>query len=327
MSDGDRPAESASRVVPMRGRSGSRRPRPLVSPGEVARRLAALERQVEDALGAERVGRGTALLERAVEDALGAYAHGRAWLATQAAGLTTSLVGEVSLATLSRYWWRVDVVGRERLPAGPALVVSNRGSSLLPYDAFMAAVALGAGESRAVRPFVDEWLMSLPLLGSALEGLGAERVSPGRVRRSLDAGETAIVFPEGREAVARPYAEAYRVGRFTRAGVLRLALETGVPIVPVGIIGVDEVHPVLARLPLPRLLSVLGVPALPITPTLVPLPTKWRLFVGDPLDTAARHRPSDARDPAIVRALATQVRERLQGLVSDGLRRRRSIFL
>lgn len=327
MSEGDRPAEAASRVVPLRGRSGPRRPGPLLSPGEVARRLAALERQVEEALGAERVGRGTVFFERAVEDVLGAYAEGRAWLATQAAGLTTSLLGELSLATLSRYWWRVDVVGRERLPAGPALVVANRGSSLLPYDAFMAAVALGAGEPRTVRPFVDEWLMALPLLGSTLEGLGAERVSPGRVRRALDADETAIVFPEGREAVARPYAEAYRVGKFTRAGVLRLALETGVPIVPVGIIGVDEVHPVLARLPLPRVLSVLGVPALPVTPTLVPLPTKWRLFVGDPLDTASRHRPSDARDPAIVRTLAIQVRERLQGLVSDGLRRRRSIFL
>src|SRR5258705_326381 len=169
MSDGDRPAETAPRVITLRGRSGPRRVPPLLSPGEVARRLAALERQVEDALG-------------------------------------------------------------------------------------------------------------------------AERVSPGRVRRALDAGETAIVFPEGREAVARPYAEAYRVGRFTRAGVLRLALEAGVPIVPVGIIGVDEVHPVLARLALPRVLSGLGGAALPVTPTLLPLPTKGRLFVGDPLYTALRHR-------------------------------------
>jgi 1-acyl-sn-glycerol-3-phosphate acyltransferase len=135
-----------------------------------------------------------------------------------------------------------------------------------------------------------------------------------------------VVFPEGREAVARPYAEAYRVGRFSRAGVIRVAIETGVPIVPVAIIGVDEVHPVVARLALPRILSMLGVPALPVTPTLVPLPTRWTLFVGDPLDTAASHRPAEARDPAVVRAVATRVRERLQGLVSSGLRRRRSLF-
>ena len=327
MSEGDRPAEPA-RVVPMRGRSGPRRVPPLLAPGEVARRLAALERQVEDALGAERIGRGTVRLERAVEDVLGAYATGRAWLAGQTAGLASGLVGEVSLTALRRYWWRVDVVGIERIPPGPVLVVANRGSTLLPYDALMAAVTLGAaGTPRRVRPFVDEWLMGLPLVGTALQALGAQSFSPGRVRRALGSGDTAVVFPEGREAVARPYTEAYRVGRFTRAGLLRLALEASVPIVPVGIIGVDEVHPVLARIALPRVLSILGVPALPVTPTLVPLPTKWKLFVGDPLDIAARHRPDAARDAAVVRGLATQVRERLQGLVSDGLRRRRSIFL
>jgi len=327
MSEGDRPAESA-RVLPLHGRPGPRKVPPLLSPGEVARRLAALERQVEDVLGAERLARGTVRLERALDDVLGAYFAGRAWLAEETAGLTSSLVGEVSLAALRRYWWRVDVVGRERLPAGPALVVANRGSSLLPYDALMAAVALGASETRRrVRPFVDEWLMGLPLVGGALQALGAEPVSRARVHRALALGETAIVFPEGRDAVARSYTEAYRVCRFTRAGVLRTALEMGVPIVPVGIIGVDEVHPVLARIALPRALAILGIPAVPVTPALVPLPTKWKLFVGDPLDTAARHRPDDARDPAIMRALATQVRERLQGLVSDGLGRRRSIFL
>jgi 1-acyl-sn-glycerol-3-phosphate acyltransferase len=327
MGEGDRPAESA-RVLPLHARSAPRRTVPLLSPGDVARRLAALERQVEDALGAERVARGTVRIERAIDDALGAWFAGRAWLAAQTAGLTSSFVGELSLAALRRYWWRVDVVGRERLPAGPVLVVANRGSSLLPYDALMAAVALGAdAPARIVRPFVDEWLMSLPVVGAALEGLGAERVGRARVRRALDEGETAIVFPEGRDAVARAYTDAYRVGRFTRGGVLRTALEARVPIVPVGIIGVDEVHPVLARITLPRVLSTLGVPALPITPTLLPLPTKWRLFVGDPLDVASRHPPGDAHDAAAIRTLATQVRERLQGLVSDGLRRRRSIFL
>jgi 1-acyl-sn-glycerol-3-phosphate acyltransferase len=330
MGEGDRPAETASRVIPLRTRSGPRRVPQLLSPGDVARRLAALERQVEDALGAERVGRGSLLLERAMDDVLDAYTSTRSWLAEQTAGLaSSSILGELSLTALRRWWWRVDVVGRERIPFGPVVVVANRGSTLLPYDALMAAVALGASarEPRGMRPFVDEWLMDLPFVGPALDALGAERASPLHVRRALDAGEIAIVFPEGRDAVARPYTQAYRVGRFTRMGLLRVAIETGLPIVPIGLIGVDEVHPVLARVPLPRLLATLGIPALPVTPTVVPLPTKWRLFVGDPLDTAAHHRPDDARDPAAVRALANQVRERLQGLVSDGLRRRRSLFL
>ncbi len=323
----ERPADTASRVIPLRARSRARR-LPLLSAGDVARRLAALERQVEEALGTERVGRGTVLVERMLEDALSAYMSGRTWLAEQSAGLAAGVLGELSLAGLRRWWWRVDVVGRERIPHGPVLVVANRGSSLLPYDALMTAVSLGVGahEARSVRPFVDEWLVGLPLLGAALHALGAERASPARLRRSIDAGETAIVFPEGRDAVARPYAQAYRIGRFTRTSLLGVAIEAGIPIVPVGIIGVDEVHPVVARIPLPRMLASLGVPALPLTPTLLPLPTKWTLFVGDPLDTASRHRPNDARDAGVVRALGHQVRERLQALVSDGVRRRRSFF-
>src|SRR5262245_23501804 len=147
MSEGDRPADTAARVIPMRGRTGPRRMPQLLSPGEVARRLAALERQVEAALGAERVGRGSMLLETAMDDVVGAYSATRAWLAEQTGGLGSTLVGSVSLAALRRWWWRVDVVGRERIPAGPVLVVANRGSALLPYDALMAAAALGGDEA------------------------------------------------------------------------------------------------------------------------------------------------------------------------------------
>jgi len=92
--------------------------------------------------------------------------------------------------------------------------------------------------------------------------------------------------------------------------------------VPVAVIGADEVHPVLWRLE--GLGRMLGLPALPITPALVPLPTKWTVHVGEPLHVPQRTAASLGRDE---RALRVQVRERLQGLVSDGLRRRRGLFV
>ena len=58
----------------------------------------------------------------------------------------------------------------------------------------------------------------------------------------------------------------------------------------------------------------------------MPLPTKWRLHFGEPLDVAARYAPTAATDTRAVGGLVDQVRERLQGLVVEGLRRRRSIF-
>ena len=103
---------------------------------------------------------------------------------------------------------------------------------------------------------------------------------------------------------------------------------------PIGlqVIGAEEVHPVIARLDLPG--QLLGLPTLPVTPTfpwlglwgLVPLPTKWTLLFGEPLDVAARHGASDASDATRVARLRDQVRERLQALVLEGLRRRRSLF-
>jgi len=54
------------------------------------------------------------------------------------------------------------------------------------------------------------------------------------------------------------------------------------------------------------------------------LPTKWTVHVGEPLHVTQRMAASLGRDE---RALRVQVRERLQGLVSDGLRRRRGLFV
>ena len=93
---------------------------------------------------------------------------------------------------------------------------------------------------------------------------------------------------------------------------------------PVAVIGADEVHPVLWRL---EVGGILGLPALPITPALIPLPTKWTVHVGEPLHVPQGTAATLGRDVGTLRALRVQVRERLQGLVSDGLRRRRGLFV
>jgi hypothetical protein len=61
----------------------------------------------------------------------------------------------------------------------------------------------------------------------------------------------------------------------------------------------------------------------PVTPALLPLPTKWTIHVGEPLDPRGR---GDV-DAQAMRRLGTRVRERLQGLVSDGLGRRHGLFV
>jgi 1-acyl-sn-glycerol-3-phosphate acyltransferase len=152
-------------------------------------------------------------------------------------------------------------------------------------------------------------------------------------RKLLEREEAVIVLPEGDDALAKPWGQRYRLGSFGRAGFARAAIQTGASIVPVGVIGAEETHPVLARIDAPA--RLLGLPALPLTPTfpwlglggLVPLPTKWTVHFGDPIDVAATHPPEDASRPAAVRQVRDQARERVQALVLEGLRRRRGVFV
>ena len=320
-------ADPTSRIVRLPGVRRARGLLPLTSPVEVARRLAALERQVEKALGApESRGMSWTALERVLDRSLDGYGLlQRALRGERKAGAE---VAEVPLDVLYRWWWRIDVIGRERLPRrGPVLVVANRGGSLMPYEAFMLARAFTSGHDngRIARPLADEWLMRLPVVGPALASLGALPATPAGARAVLGAGALAIAFPEGPGAVAKPFSHRYRLAPFSRGSLLRLAAEMGAAIVPVAVIGADEVHPVLWRLE--GFGRMLGLPALPITPALVPLPTKWTVHVGEPLHVPQRTAATLGRDGRALRALRVQVRERLQGLVSDGLRRRRGLFV
>jgi 1-acyl-sn-glycerol-3-phosphate acyltransferase len=103
---------------------------------------------------------------------------------------------------------------------------------------------------------------------------------------------------------------------------MRLALESGVPVVPVAVVGAEEQSPALADLrPLARLLSM---PAFPITPLFFPfpLPTRHRIWFGEPL----RFEGSpEAEDPEIDEKVE-RVRAAVAGLLAKGLAARQGIF-
>jgi 1-acyl-sn-glycerol-3-phosphate acyltransferase len=322
---------------------GGARPAPSQphSPREVARRLAALERRVERALAGADARGGGERLRLVVDRTFSALATARRLSAHDvrlAAEGWTMVARDVErdlaralLDVLYRWWWRVEPVGLDRVPpTGPVVVVANRGGALVPYEALMiqAALAIAQPARRRARPVVDDWLARLPVLGATLRATGAIRA--GTVRRHLGAGEAVVVCPEA--GPPKTFRQRYRLAPFGRAPFARIAIETGTPIVPVAVIGSEESEPVLARIDVGG--RLLGLPPVPITPTfpwlgvagLVPLPTKWLLLVGEPLDVAAQHAASVARDAAAVAALREQVRERLQALVLEGLRRRRSVF-
>jgi 1-acyl-sn-glycerol-3-phosphate acyltransferase len=339
--DGRDPHEPGAPLRVYRG-GRTRAPRlPPASPREVARRLSALERRVERALGAAGTRAASGERLRLVADrTLAAFASVRRLTLGdlgEATGGWTMLARTFErdmtaalLEALYRWWWRVEAIGLDHVPSdGRVLLVANRSAAPLPYEAFMIRLALASAVRREAHPLIDDEVAGLPVLGAALGALGAIR-GGAALRRRLGNDGAVIVSPES--GPPKRFRQRYRLASFGRASFARVAIETGTPIVPVAVIGAEETHPVLARLDLPG--RLLGLPTLPITPTfpwlglagLVPLPTKWLLLAGEPLDVAARHSRTAAGDAGAVGRLRDQVRERLQALVLEGLRRRRSLF-
>jgi 1-acyl-sn-glycerol-3-phosphate acyltransferase len=240
------------------------------------------------------------------------------------------------LEFLYERWWRVELRGTQHVPRGArVLLVANHSGGFLPYDGLMLAHALRTrlpDGGREVRPLIEDFVYGLPWVGPLLTRLGAVRASAGNVERLL-AGEHAVaVFPEGVKGVGKYYRDRYRLQRFARGGFVALALRTGAPIVPVAIIGGEEIHPVIAKWQ--WLARALQLPYFPVTPTfpwlgalgLVPLPTKWHIVFGTPLDFAAEHGRDAATDDLLVNRLKEQVRERIQRMVVEALRTRDSVF-
>jgi 1-acyl-sn-glycerol-3-phosphate acyltransferase len=151
------------------------------------------------------------------------------------------------------------------------------------------------------------------------------------VDRLLAAGEVVGVWPEGYKGVGKRYSERYRLQRFGRGGFVAAALRAGAPIVPVAIVGSEEIYPLLGDLsPVARLF---GLPYMPVTPTFpwlgplgaIPLPSKWVMEFGAPIETAS-FGPEAADDPGLVLDLTDQVRETIQAALPRLLEQRGSVF-
>jgi len=142
----------------------------------------------------------------------------------------------------------------------------------------------------------------------------------------LSAGNLLAVFPEGLKGVGKLFRERYRLARFGRGGFVRLAREAQAPLLPVAIVGAEEIHPVVGKIT--ALAEPLGIPYIPITPTfpwlgplgLLPMPTKWTIQIGPPIAP-----PSRGDEPGTTRA-AEEVRQCIDSMIADLLAQRRSII-
>ena len=233
---------------------------------------------------------------------------------------------------LYRDWFRTEVTGLEHVPAdGAGLVVGNH-SGTVALDALILSTALHDRHPahRYLRLLGADLVFRMPVVSEIARKTGGTVACNPDAERLLGNGELVGVFPEGFKGVGKLYADRYKLQRFGRGGFVSAALRTGTPIVPVAIVGGEEIYPMLADIkPLARLLKL---PYFPVTPTfpwlgplgMVPLPSKWLIEFCPPIPTA--HLRDAADDPLVVFNLADQVRETIQQTLHKLLERRPDPF-
>jgi 1-acyl-sn-glycerol-3-phosphate acyltransferase len=231
-------------------------------------------------------------------------------------------------------WWRVETEGIRNVPAhGRALLVANHAGSLFPFDATMMTMAIMKEHPlpRWPRFMVLDWAFVLPFVSSFMRRCGGVPASPHNATRLLGEDELVMAFPEGVKGTGKPFSQRYRVQRFGRGGFVEIALRTGAPIVPVAVVGSEEIYPKLAESP--TLARAIGAPFVPITPTfpwlgplgLVPLPSRWRIEFCEPIDASGLGAAA-ADDRRVVFDLSEQVRETIQDKLYENLLARGSAF-
>jgi 1-acyl-sn-glycerol-3-phosphate acyltransferase len=212
-----------------------------------------------------------------------------------------------------RAWVSPRFYGLENIPAeGPVMLVGNH--SMVPLDVYLLNQELRRRYGRVLRGLGDDALMSPAFIRRYVQWHGGVRGSRENCLDLLAHGEMILVLPGGTREALRLKNERYVLKWDRRIGFARMAIEAGVPIVPIAMVGandaydviIDGQHPLMAPLrrygerqprpnPAPPLFRGLG-------PTLIPKPKRFYFSAGSPID-AAQWRDTDDRAAELQRVV------------------------
>ncbi len=236
--------------------------------------------------------------------------------------------GLASMMAMTRFlyevYFRVESHGLEHVPAsGPAVLAVNH-SGLIPLDAMMVGTDLvrNSPGGRTPKIVMDYFVPNLPWVGRSFIRAGGISGSRGNVHAVLEQGQLLVVFPEGTPGIGKPFSERYHLKPF-REGHAEMAIRHRAPIVPTAVIGAEESWPQAFRV---DGVPAFGSPYVPVPAIPLPLPVKFTIYYGEPIDIPGRTTADDADDPELVAAIAAEVQAAVQKLIDDGLARRKGLF-
>ncbi len=239
---------------------------------------------------------------------------------------------------LMDYWFRMDVEGWENIPEAPVLLVGIHSGAPFVWDAWTVGIQWWRhfGRRRQLHGTAHDALMATPGVGAYFRRMGVIPARADSMASALAAGHDVVLWPGGERDSLRHWTKRDQATLAGRSGFVRLAIRSGVPIVPISTVGGPDAMPVLATgRRLARWLALDKVARLKlfpialqapwgISPALlpeIPLPTKIRTAFGEPIELDSD--PERARDDDYVTEKYDEVEDAIQRGMDRLVRRRR----
>jgi 1-acyl-sn-glycerol-3-phosphate acyltransferase len=224
-----------------------------------------------------------------------------------------------ALGFLYKTYFRVRAYGLEHVPRrGRAMLVGNHSGGVAVDGAMViASMFFEMAPPRLAQGMVEKFINKVPFWSQWSNRTGQFTGLPEHAIQLLKDDRLVMVFPEGAKGTAKLYKERYSLVGFG-TGFVRLALQTGTPIVPFAFIGGGEAIPtVMNSYALGR---VMGAPYVPITPygVALPLPVRLEVHYGEPL----RFAGTGCEDDEVIQGYVDEVKARIAALIDVGRRHR-----
>ena len=229
-----------------------------------------------------------------------------------------------AMALVYDHYLRVTTFDVANVPSvGPAILVGNH-SGGIAFDAAMAltSLLLEPDVPRHAHGMVEYFLSSWPFASTWLARTGQFRGTPEHAERLLRDGRLLMVFPEGARGTGKLFSQRYQLERFG-TGFMRLALQTGAPVIPFAFVGGEEAFPTMLHLR--GLARLVRAPYVPVPPQLVPvpLPIACQLYYGEPMYFEGDGRETDE----VIAGHVSRVRNVIRRLIERGRAARPNDFM
>lgn len=216
---------------------------------------------------------------------------------------------------------RVTTEGTDNIPKkGPCIIIGNH-SGYMGFDALMLGHQIHLSTQRVPRIIAHKLWFLHPKISVHAQKMGLVSANLENGLKVLKKNQPLLLFPEGEEGNFKVTKYRYRLRRFRR-GFVRLALQTGAPIIPSIVIGAEETHITLRQIRWAK--ELFGI-IIPVPLNVIPLPAKWHIKFLEPI--YLKKDPEKAEDIAYVTKVSRHIRIKLQKEIHRQLKKRERIFL